>query len=468
MELSMRGNNAAILILVLLTASSLMVAKPAFSSATVAENTWAETAPMHQARSVLGVAAVNSKIYAIGGSTESGFAPSIPGSAVYGDINIDSFVGTNEEYDPATNTWTFKTPMPTPRTVFATAVYQNKIYCIGGRSKVGDKGGGYTGVNEVYDTTTGTWETKTPMPTARGWLTAGVANGKIYILGGDPQHTLNQVYDPTTDSWTTKASIPFPIVAGGLGSVSAAINNKIYVIDSKTQIYDPVTDEWSQGAPPPSDNCIGAGVTTGISAPVRIYVLGLPSSSPSNIVYNPFNDSWSFGAAAPANRYNFGVAVVNDTLYAIGGHTYSWVPGNYAPVAVNEQYTPFGYGTVPPAIVVVSPENKTYNVTDFSLAFTLNKPAVWMCYSLDGQENVTVSGNTTLSGLSNGLHSLVVYANDTFGNMGASENVNFTVATPETFPTILLIGFVIVAVAVVGFGLLVYLKKRSWRPEDEA
>jgi hypothetical protein len=59
-------------------------------------------------------------------------------------------------------------------------------------------------------------------------------------------------------------------------------------------------------------------------------------------VYDPETDNWTFGADAPTNRYNFGVAVVNDTLYAIGGHTYNF-PGNYAPLAVNEQYTPVGY-----------------------------------------------------------------------------------------------------------------------------
>jgi hypothetical protein len=451
------------LVLVLLAASCLMVAKPVFSFADVAEDTWESKAPMQQARSVLGVAVVKGKIYAIGGSTASGFAPSIPGSAVYGNINIDSFVGTNEEYDSATDTWTFKTPMPTPRTVFATAVSQNKIYCIGGRSKVGDKGGGYTGVNEVYDPATDTWETKTPMPTPRGWLTAGVVNGKIYLLGGEPQPSLNQVYDPKTDSWTTKASIPFPIVAGGLGSVSVVVDNKIYVIGSKTQIYDPATDEWSQGTPPPSDNCIGAGVTTGILAPARIYILGLPSSSPSTLVYDPSNDSWSLGAGAPTNRYNFGVAVVNDTLYAIGGHTYDWI--NYAAVAVNEQYTPFGYGTVPPEIAVVSPESKTYNVTDVSLAFTLNKPAVWVGYSLDGQEAVAVSGNVTLSGLSNGLHNVTVYARDELGNTGASETISFSVDVPEPFPTTPVVFSSVAVVAVVGAVVLVYFRRRSHRAE---
>ena len=56
----------------------------------------------------------------------------------------------------------------------------------------------------------------------------------------------------------------------------------------------------------------------------------------------PENDNWTFGADIHIRRYNFGVAVVNDTLYAIGGHTYNF-PGNYAPSAANEQYTPIGY-----------------------------------------------------------------------------------------------------------------------------
>jgi N-acetylneuraminic acid mutarotase len=113
------------------------------------EDFWTTKAPMQVARSGLGVAAVNGKIYAIGGSNASGFAPSIGGSAVLGNSYIGGFVGTNEEYAPETDTWTYKASMPTPRIVFATAVYQNKIYCRGGKAS-----DGFTGVNEVYDPAT--------------------------------------------------------------------------------------------------------------------------------------------------------------------------------------------------------------------------------------------------------------------------------------------------------------------------
>ena len=55
-----------------------------------------------------------------------------------------------------------------------------------------------------------------------------------------------------------------------------------------------------------------------------------------------------------------------------------------------------------------------------------------MGYSLDGQGNVTVAGNDTLPDLPHGTHTLTIFANDTEGNMGASETVFFEIAFPPT------------------------------------
>ena len=91
------------------------------------------------------------------------------------------------------------------------------------------------------------------------------------------------------------------------------------------------------------------------------------------------------------------------------------------------------------------------------MSFTLNKPVTEISYSLDGEANVSITGNITLSGLSSGFHGLRVYATDTFGNLGASETVTFTVAT---FPTIL-IAAIVVTIVVVAVGPLFYFKKRK-------
>jgi hypothetical protein len=119
----------------------------------------------------------------------------------------------------------------------------------------------------------------------------------------------------------------------------------------------------------------------------------------------------------------------------------------------------FRVDTAPQNISLVTPENSTYMSADVPLQFSIDEPASWVGYSLDGQDNVTVAGNMTLPELSVGQHALMLYANDMAGNPAVSQTVTFSVAEP--FPTTLVITISGVSLAVVGAGLLVYFKKRK-------
>ena len=331
-----RFTSIIVLLLVLAFLSSPLFVSIAYA----ADDSWAKLEPLPTIRRDLGVAAVNEKIYVIGGR------------------NDDGYLSTNEEYDPATNTWTTKTPMPTPRSDFGIAVVNDKIYCIGGIIDFDWSGYGkgiLCAVNEVYDPLTDTWENKTSMPTQRQRPKANVVNGKIYVMGGfqyrdlPPSQTtvgldVNEVYDPKTDSWTTKT--PIPTISSG--PASATIDNKIYVIggfkSDLNQIYDPESDSWSQGDPIPTAVALaGAGATSGEMAPKRIYVIGgYPSGNDVrlNQVYDPETDTWSSGSQMPTARHSLGVAVVNDILYAIGGGSTNL---NVRQYDENEQYIPADY-----------------------------------------------------------------------------------------------------------------------------
>ncbi len=81
----------------------------------------------------------------------------------------------------------------------------------------------------------------------------------------------------------------------------------------------------------------------------------------------------------------------------------------------------FTIDTVPPNISVLSPQNKTYSEIDILLSLAVNEPTSEIKYSLDGKENVTIIGNKTLTGLSDGFHVLIVYATDTAANTGTSK-----------------------------------------------
>ena len=114
----------------------------------------------------------------------------------------------------------------------------------------------------------------------------------------------------------------------------------------------------------------------------------------------------------------------------------------------------------PPVISILNPKSKTYDTGEVPLTFTINEPAVWIGYSLDGKDNVTIAENVTLPSLSKGAHNLTVYAEDSAGNIGASETIYFTLV--DHFP-IEWIAVSIVIVAVVGVGLLLRFKKQALR-----
>jgi hypothetical protein len=226
------------------------------------------------------------------------------------------------------------------------------------------------------------------------------------------------------------------------GYASKVVDDKIYVIGGArefqeelgnltaigaNQVYDSKNNTWSSRASlPVTVSHAAACVTSGVTAPRRIYVVGgFDQTNYSNAThaYDFERNVWSSGALMPTARAYLSLAVVDDVLYAIGGFD------GLNLLAVNERYAPLGYGTVPPELHVLSPENKTYTSKDVQLVLRVSRPTNWIGYSLDGRANVTVTGDTELSDLAEGEHRLVVYVNDTFGNLVSADAVYFSVDT---------------------------------------
>ncbi|MBM4400615.1 MAG: hypothetical protein FJ045_01555, partial [Crenarchaeota archaeon] len=68
----------------------------------------------------------------------------------------------------------------------------------------------------------------------------------------------------------------------------------------------------------------------------------------------------------------------------------------------------FTIDTMPPNVSVLSVESITYGTSDVPLNFTISEPASKISYVLDNQDNVTIDGNTTLTGLPIGVHNVTV------------------------------------------------------------
>ena len=114
----------------------------------------------------------------------------------------------------------------------------------------------------------------------------------------------------------------------------------------------------------------------------------------------------------------------------------------------------------PPEISILSPLNSTYYSSEIPFNFIINEEPSKISYSLDGQKNSTLSGNTTLTHLPNGEHKLTVYVWDVAGNIGVSET-KFKV---EPFTTVLVAaasGASIVGMVCCGLLLFVRKKRRK-------
>lgn len=115
----------------------------------------------------------------------------------------------------------------------------------------------------------------------------------------------------------------------------------------------------------------------------------------------------------------------------------------------------------------VSPQNNgAYSSGDVALTYAVSDSNLLLSYSLDGQANFTLYGNTTLSGLSNGSHNVTAYATDVFGNTAALETISFIVKEnivfiSEPFQTTVVIAVSGASVAVAGAIALFYFKKRK-------
>jgi hypothetical protein len=146
---------------------------------------------------------------------------------------------------------------------------------------------------------------------------------------------------------------------------------------------------------------------------------------------------------------------IGDTPYVINADNQDRYP------LMNPWHPTIPFDTVPPRIAVSSPVHRIYNETSVPLTFVIFEASSLMSYSLDGQDNVTVAGNATLSGLPNGSYNLTVYVTDLSGNTGASDTIYFNVDVPEPFPVVPVAAASGVAITGVAVCLLYYRKKHS-------
>jgi len=195
-------------------------------------DSWATKSPMPTAKSRICASVVNGKIYIMNES----------------DTSV-------KEYNPVTDTWTTKAAMPKSLNRMSCCVVNGKIYVIGAFAEYVNGRDIFTQTTEVYDPTTDSWEIKSPVPSVRVSYTACEAEGIIYVIGGrytfQNTSALVEAYDPVKETWSQKADM-----LSERYEVSAClVNGKIYAIGGRcldeqlmhfVEEYDPIKNIWTK------------------------------------------------------------------------------------------------------------------------------------------------------------------------------------------------------------------------------
>ena len=246
----------------------------------------------------------------------------------------------------AAEKWQIVSELPTQRRGFATAVADGKIYLIGGTPFQNRRGPYGLSTVEVYDPQTNSWEQVADMPTPRTNAETAVINGTIYVCGGYngiDNRLVNlkfldvvEAYDPQTDTWARKQGMSVPRQDFGTGVVAGkiyGIGGYIHPLDKEpeapwridlVEAYDPATGTWVKRAKMQRRrDGFGVGVVNN-----HIYAIGgrgWPQVGPGGPFlkvieeYNPKSNRWEWKNEMPSLRLSFSTVVLNDAIYLIGG-----------------------------------------------------------------------------------------------------------------------------------------------------
>jgi len=198
------------------------------------EDRWVRGAAKPTAVANAAAAAVDGLIYVPGG---------LDGSGTVRDLL--------EVYDPRADAWTERARIPAPRCSYAIAPVEGGFVLVGGWD-----GQGYVGTVYRYEAAADAWEELAPMQIPRGHAAAVTWNGRVYVLGGydgTTEYGLCESFDPLLardggSAWRTH----MPMSVARADHAATVAEGILYVVggngdgpDAYNERYDIANDVWS-------------------------------------------------------------------------------------------------------------------------------------------------------------------------------------------------------------------------------
>ncbi len=305
-------------------------------TATPCPSSWADDAALPYAVAGAAVTTLDGYIYEAGGTGNSGIMN-----------NVARYNGSGS--------WQAVANLPIANSDAVAVSDGARLYVIGGF----DSSGHAINNVQIYNPATNSWSAGTPMPTSSGGAAGMYINHIVYVFGGCPDggcsHPLNnvQIYDTGTGGWTHGVNIP-----DGFGyGMSAYTGDALVVltggIDSSGHAtsysygYDYSDDRWSNSHHGLGDEAVGdlpeswwGGSAANLDG--QLFVFGgvngdNSAASSKSIYYEPETQRWTYAPNLHTATYRAGGAELNGKLYIIGGST---TIGTLTPNNRVERYNP--------------------------------------------------------------------------------------------------------------------------------
>ncbi|AGZ41285.1 Kelch repeat-containing protein [Actinoplanes friuliensis] len=306
-------------------------AAPAQSRTAQQQATWNVEVPSPESRSEVGVAALNGRVYVVGGGVErAGAEPQFASDLV-------------TSYDPRTGRWANHAPLPRELSHVGVAALNGKLYAFGG----------FTNVVHIdpqplayeFDPRRERWTRLPDLPARLGSVSVAAVDGKLHLIGGRDSRRIETipgvpfelgfgtvrshfVFDPGRRTWSTAPQLP---AESRDHAGIAVLGHRLHVIGGRVEdvdqnlarhdVYDTRSRRWTRAATLPVPRSAGAVVVLGGRIVYAGGECGPGGETFDDVtVYNPRTDRWSTVASMPlGGRHGLGAAQVAGRAYYIAG-----------------------------------------------------------------------------------------------------------------------------------------------------
>lgn len=245
--------------------------------------------------------------------------------------------------------WSTKAALPVATNAAAGGFIGGKLVVAGGGTDVGSDFGAYVDSVYAWDPETDGWAARAPLPRAALGASSAVLDGKLYVMGGetdwDAWDRIVQRYDPVADTWDQPALLPVKTVDGS----AAALGGYVYAVGGRGggsfpdgNRYDPATDTWAPIAPmnmsyyhePSGTTSTGRHALALVAIDGGLHAIGGRTTSDGTRFaeherYDPQTDSWSFLEPLPMPTSHLSAVAYRGKIHVIGGETATTIIGSH-------------------------------------------------------------------------------------------------------------------------------------------